>query len=153
MQKETAIGGLFRLSQKLRRIFRVSEKQDLKHFPSGRVPDGKYISGCKCGICTPKAYKLCAQQTAKTGEKPRKGLFAKHKRPPLAVSLLVSMDYLTWGRDAAATAWPTRRIFSSGRVTQHLAASSGYSAARMSLVTRRMVSPPLPDMTRPISMM
>ena len=55
------------------------------------------------------------------------------------------------GRLAAATDWPTRRIFSSGRVTVHLAASSGYSSARISLQMRRMVSPPLPDMTRPSS--
>ena len=46
-----------------------------KHFASGRVPDAKYISGCKCGICTPKAYKLCAQQTAKNWRKAPKGIF------------------------------------------------------------------------------
>ena len=28
-------------------------------------------------------------------------------------------NYFTRGRDAAATDWPTRRIFSSGRVTRH----------------------------------
>ena len=61
--------------------------------------------------------------------------------------------YWILGRDAAATDWPTRRIFSSGRVTLHLAASSGYSSERISLQTRRMVSPPLPDMTRPSSIM
>ncbi len=61
--------------------------------------------------------------------------------------------YLRAGREAAATDWPTRRIFSSGRVTRHFFASSGYSSARTSLHTRRMVSPPLPDMTRPRSIM
>ena len=28
-------------------------RQSLKYFLSGRVPDGKYFSGCKCGICMP----------------------------------------------------------------------------------------------------
>ena len=37
-------------SKKLRRIFRGSGKQSPNHFLSGRVPDGKYFSGCKCGI-------------------------------------------------------------------------------------------------------
>ena len=70
----------FRLSKKLRRIFRASEKRNPEHFPSGRVPDGKYISGCKCGICTPRAYKLCAQQTAKKlAEKPV-GVFRQAQR-------------------------------------------------------------------------
>ena len=41
----------FRLLKKLRRIFRASEKRNPKHFPSGRVPDGKYFSGCKCASC------------------------------------------------------------------------------------------------------
>ena len=43
------------------------------HFLPGRVPGRKYISGCKCGICSPMANKLCAQQTAKTGGKARRG--------------------------------------------------------------------------------
>ena len=58
-------------------------------------------------------------------------------------------DYFRLGREAAATDWPTRRVFSSGSMTSHLAARSGNSSARISLQTRRMVSPPLPDMTRP----
>ena len=70
-------------------------------------------------------------------------------KKPIVIMLL----YLIFGRLAAATAWPTRRIFSSGRVTLHLAARAGYSSARISLHTRRMVSPPLPDMTRPMSIM
>ena len=67
--------------------------------------------------------------------------------------LFLSTDHLILGREAAATDWPTRRIFSSGRVTLHLAASAGYSSERISLQTRRIVSPPLPDMTRPKSIM
>ena len=39
-------------------------QRDSDHFLSGRVPDRKYNSGCKCAICTPKAYKSCARQTA-----------------------------------------------------------------------------------------
>ena len=40
-----------------------------------RVPDGKYFSGCKCGICLPMADKLCAQQTAKSLAEKAEGLF------------------------------------------------------------------------------
>ena len=39
-------------------------QRDFDHFLSGRVPDRKYNSGCKCAICTPLAYKSCARQTA-----------------------------------------------------------------------------------------
>ena len=47
------------------------------HFPPGRVPGGKYCSGCKCGICLPTADKLCAQQTAKNWRKRPKAFFDK----------------------------------------------------------------------------
>ena len=40
-----------------------------KHFLSGRVPDRKYFSGCKCASCAPPAHKACAQQTAKVCRK------------------------------------------------------------------------------------
>ena len=54
-------------------------QRDSDHFLSGRtpgwsllplrgnsppVPDRKYLSGCKCAICTPRAYKSCVRQTA-----------------------------------------------------------------------------------------
>ena len=55
------------------------------------------------------------------------------------------------GREAAATDWPTRRAFSSGRVGLILSAISGYSSASTCLHTSRMMSPPRPDMTRPSS--
>ena len=66
-----------RLLKKLRRIFRVSEKQSLKHFVSGRVPDTKYFSGCKCTSCAPTAHKECAQQTAKNWRKRPQAFFDK----------------------------------------------------------------------------
>ena len=47
----------------------------LNHFRSGRVPDRKYISGCKCASCAPIAHKECAQQTAKNCRKAPKGFF------------------------------------------------------------------------------
>jgi len=54
-----------------------SKNKIKKHFVPGRVPGAKYLTGCKCGIFTPIAKKLCAQQTAKTGGKARKGFFDK----------------------------------------------------------------------------
>ena len=66
-----------RVPKKLRRIFRVSGKQSEKHFPPGRVPGGKYLSGCKCASCAPTAHKECAQQTAKKPSKSPKGDFRR----------------------------------------------------------------------------
>ena len=42
---------------------------------SPSVRGQKHISGCKCGICSPSANKLCAQQTAKIWRKAPKGIF------------------------------------------------------------------------------
>ena len=50
-------------------------QRDSDHFLSGRVPDRKYNSGCKCAICTPRAYKSCARQTAILLSKKGKALF------------------------------------------------------------------------------
>ena len=69
----------FRLSKKPRRVFRESGKSNQNHFPPGRVPGGKYFSGCKCGICLPVADKLCAQQTAKNCRKRPKAFSDKLK--------------------------------------------------------------------------
>ena len=52
---------------------------------------------------------------------------------------------------AAATDWPTRRDFSSGRAGKSLPEHSGYSSASTRLASSRTRSPPLPDMTRPRS--
>ena len=65
----------FRLYKKLRRIFRGSGKQNLNHFWPRRVRGQKYLSGCKCASCAPKAHKECAQQTAKNWRKSPKGFF------------------------------------------------------------------------------
>ena len=70
------------MSKKLPRIFRVSGKQSEKHFPPGRVPGGKYLSGCKCASCVPTAHKACAQQTAKNRRKAPKGIFDGLSPPP-----------------------------------------------------------------------
>ena len=51
------------------------------HFPSGRVPDGKYISGCKCASCSPTANNSCAQQTAKVCRKSPQGVFRQSELP------------------------------------------------------------------------
>ena len=57
------------------------------------------------------------------------------------------------GRLAAATDWPTRRVFSSGSMTRTFCASSGYSSFRMDRQVSRMTLPPRPDMTRPSTIM
>ena len=54
-------------------------QRDSDHFLSGRVPDRKYNSGCKCAICTPKAYKSCARQTAILLSKKGKALFRQSR--------------------------------------------------------------------------
>ena len=69
-------------------------QRDFDHFLSGRtpgwsllplrgnsppVPDRKYNSGCKCAICTPKAYKSCARQTAILLSKKGKALFRQSR--------------------------------------------------------------------------
>ena len=45
------------------------------HFLPGRVPGRKYLLGCKCGICSPAANKLCARQPAKPCQKAPQGIF------------------------------------------------------------------------------
>ena len=69
-------------------------QRDSDHFLSGRtpgwsllplrgnsppVPDRKYNSGCKCAICTPRAYKSCARQTAILLSKKGKALFRQSR--------------------------------------------------------------------------
>ena len=81
-----------RLLKKLRRIFRVSEKQSLKHFVSGRVPDTKYFSGCKCTSCAPTAHKECAQQTAKNWRKRPQAFFDKLKSLPFPGGIFLSAE-------------------------------------------------------------
>jgi hypothetical protein len=73
-------GKIFPLSQtveKASQSFLREQKIKFKYFLSGRVPDRKYFSGCKCGICLPQADKLCTQQTAKNWRKSPKGFFDK----------------------------------------------------------------------------
>ena len=53
------------------------------------------------------------------------------------------------GRLAAATLWPTRRLFSSGRLTCIF--RLGYSARNTSCALPRTRSPPSPLVTRPMS--
>ena len=64
---------------KLRRICRFCGKPISIHFLPGRVPGRKYFSGCKCGICSPAANKLCAQQPAKPCQKAPQGFFDRRK--------------------------------------------------------------------------
>ena len=71
--------GYCRLSKKLRRIFRASEKQSPNRFRPRRVRGRKHFSGCKCASCAPKAHKECAQQTAKNWRKRPQGLFRQAK--------------------------------------------------------------------------
>ena len=52
-------------------------------FRPRRVRGRKHFSGCKCGICSPSANKLCAQQTAKTCRKAPKGIFDSQAASPL----------------------------------------------------------------------
>ena len=68
--------------EKASQNFPRKRKTNLKYFLSGRVPGGKYFSGCKCGICMPTAYKLCAQQTAKRLAESPEGDFRQTQRRP-----------------------------------------------------------------------
>ena len=54
-------------------------QRDFDYFLSGRVPDRKYNSGCKCASCPLTADKTCAQQTAI--------LLSKMAKPFLTVSI------------------------------------------------------------------
>src|SRR5207253_3221014 len=56
---------------------------------------------------------------------------------------------LTRGKLAAATACPTRLLFSSGKWSEIFCASSGKSACNTSFAFRMMKSPPMPEVTRP----
>ena len=70
----------FQTVEKASQNFPHQRKTKLEHFASGRVPDAKYISGCKCGICLLLADKLCTQQTAKNWRKAPKGDFRHAQR-------------------------------------------------------------------------
>ncbi len=87
-----------RLSRKPRRVRCVSSEKNPNHFLPGRVPGRKYISGCKCGICSPMANKLCAQQTAKTGGKARRGFSTSSTLPVFREGLLLSLNLPPWRR-------------------------------------------------------
>src|SRR5207249_3996830 len=52
-----------------------------------------------------------------------------------------------FGKLAAATAWPWRLFFSSGRWKAILPASSGNSAFNTALASAMMISPPGPEVT------
>lgn len=81
--------------------------------------------------------------TMQTRRKPPAGSFL------LATGYRVSHNtYFTSGRLAAAADWPTRRVFSSGASGRK--ATPGYSSSITRDATSMMISPPLPDMTRPI---
>ena len=63
------------VSKKPRRVCRPQAAKKSDHFPPGRVPGGKYLTGCKCASCPPKADKECARQTAILLSKKAVGLF------------------------------------------------------------------------------
>lgn len=54
----------FSESKKPRRGGLPQAAKKCNHFLSRHVRERKYFSGCKCGLCAPSAYKVCAQQTA-----------------------------------------------------------------------------------------
>ena len=64
-----------RLHKKPRRVCRFSGKEIRIHFLSGRVPDRKFFSGCKCASCAPMAHNECAQQTVNFCRKAPQGIF------------------------------------------------------------------------------
>ena len=56
--------------------FFAEEKNKVKkHFWPRRVRGQKYLSGCKCGICSLMTNIFCTQQTAKNWRKAPKGFF------------------------------------------------------------------------------
>ena len=80
--KRTHRSASFQIVEKVpRRDRRCSGESSQIHFRPGRVPGRKYLSGCKCGICSPWANKLCAQQTAKTCREAPMGIFDSLKQP------------------------------------------------------------------------
>ena len=74
--------------KKPRRVRCVSSEKGSNCFRPRRVRGRKHFSGCKCGICSPRANKLCAQQTAKTGGKARRGFSTSSTRAALPASIL-----------------------------------------------------------------
>ena len=92
----TAYAASLSLSKKFRRICRFCGKPIQIHVPPGRVPGGTYFSGCKCGICSPMANKLCARQTAKICRKSPKGFFDSFRLAAYAASL--KTDSMLHGR-------------------------------------------------------
>ena len=62
---------------------------------------------------------------------------------------VVKNQLLIRGKLAAATACPTRLLFSSGKCSEIFCASSGKSARNTSFAFWMMKSPPMPEVTRP----
>lgn len=72
---------------------------------------------------------------------------------PFALPLSLSCptaDQPSFGRDAAATDWPTRLLDSSGMCSRTVFASVGNSLSSTSCARASRISPPLPEVTRPM---
>ena len=67
---------------------------------------------------------------------------------PAALASQAKPAYLTSGRLAAALLWPTRRVISSGASGRNFTLE--YSSSITRPAVSRMISPPLPLITRPI---
>ena len=71
------------VSKKPRRVCRPQAAKHCNHFLSRHVRERKYFSGCKCGLCAPPAYKVCAQQPAGLLSGKPSGL-SRQAKPPAA---------------------------------------------------------------------
>ena len=72
----------FSESKKPRRGGLPQAAKKCNHFLSRHVRERKYFSGCKCGLCAPSAYKVCAQQTASLLAENLSGVPPYAKKPP-----------------------------------------------------------------------
>lgn len=83
-------------AKKALRNFSRKRKPDSNHFASGRVPDAKYISGCKCGVCPLKNGQImCAADCRNWCKSPK--VFSTTSNGCRIYAAAVYL-YLCWGK-------------------------------------------------------
>ena len=70
-------------------------QRDFDHFLSGRVPDRKYLSGCKCAICTPGRTNRARGRLQSFCQKRAKPFFDSLKY----IQYSFVFQTLNWGKD------------------------------------------------------
>ena len=126
LQRGTS-AGIAVCQKSLAEFRRRSGEIELDHFLPGRVPGGKFFSGCKCASCAPSAHKECAQQTAALlSEKPA-GVFDSLKSLRRGTSAGIGWvipGRRPWRRGQASSVHS--RIFSPMRLRTSSASSAGF---------------------------